>query len=541
VSLTVDPYPYQADAVDAFLARGSLLLAFDTGVGKTLTAIAIGEELLETRQVRRVLLVVPASLKFQWAKALAQFTDLPTQQVKVKDETITIPKQDACAIIDGTPDRRVRQYAAIDSRCEYVIVGYDQLVDEWKQVRKLRCDYVVLDEASAIKTPGAKRSKAIKRHFRDAPFRLALTATPIENRPEEVFSIMQWVDEDVLGRYDFFDKTYIVRDIFGKVARYQHLDVLHEKLSPAMIRKTRFDPDVAPYMPDVDTDVWDVELDDPTWAAYKDMLTDLLAAYDGVDNFGGFNVHAHYGQTRDDKRGDKTALGRLMGIHGTMEMLLNHPELVRESARLYEETDDRGSQYAAGYLGALQPLPATSPKLNYLAIKVWTILLNPDAKLLIFCRNKMMLRLIAERFADFDSDVVIYDGDMTVREKEAAVTRFKTNAGVRLFLSSHAGAYGTDLPEANWLINYDIPWGAGLAHQIDGRHVRASSKHDIVHIRDMVCTGTVEERKLAGKKFKNRISSSVIDGAGRAGELKNDVRSLRSHAREVLELDTPLD
>ena len=187
MGLAIGVYPYQRAAFDRFMERGNLLLAFDTGLGKTATAIALGEELLELRKIRKVLLVVPANLKLQWARSLAQFTDLPTTKIKVKGETITIPAPEFCVIVDGTPGQREKQYErARSALVEYVIVGYDQVVSDYRRIKQLGAEFVVLDEASAIKTPGTKRTGAVKRHLK-APYRLALTATPIENRPEEVF------------------------------------------------------------------------------------------------------------------------------------------------------------------------------------------------------------------------------------------------------------------------------------------------------------------------------------------------------------------
>lgn len=538
-------FPYQEAAKEVFLERKSLLLAFDTGVGKTATAIGIAEELLETRAVRKVLVVVPASLKFQWARSLARFTDLPTTTIKVKGETVTIPSPESCVIIDGTPERRAKQYAqARVPEVEYIVIGYDQVVDEWKKVRALGCEFVVLDEASALKNITSKRSKAIKRHYKTVPYRLGLTATPIENRPEEVFSLMQFIDEDVLGRYDLFDRAYIRRDQFGGVQGYLNLDILAEKLEPVMIRKTRFDEDVAGHMPGVSSGVWAVEMDEPTSVAYKKMLADLLAAYDEVGPFAAaFDVHRHYGHAKDDRRGDKTSLGRLMSIHGVMEQLLDHPELIRESARLYETTDDRGSKYASDLVASGYELPGHSPKLAFLMDEVLDILdQDPGTKILIFTRFKLMLRLIEKEFADADIGVTLYDGDMVVKAKEASIQRFKTNPECRVFLSSHAGAFGTDLPEASWLIHYDLAWGAGVHHQISGRHVRASSEHDVVHVRSMVTEGTIESRKHQTLSFKGSISDAVVDRRARkSGQLENDVQSLKSHAEEVLGLTDFLD
>jgi SNF2 family DNA or RNA helicase len=142
---------------------------------------------------------------------------------------------------------------------------------------------------------------------------------------------------------------------------------------------------------------------------------------------------------------------------------------------------------------------------------------------------------MSRRLADLGYGTTIYSGDMSTREKEASVQRFKTSPDVRVFLSSHAGAYGTDLPEANWLINYDIPWGSGKATQINGRHVRASSEFKLVHVRDIVMAGTVEERKLGTKNFKGGVAGNVIDGKGGTGSVKSEVESLHAHAKELVD------
>jgi SNF2 family DNA or RNA helicase len=532
-------YPYQQEGFSRFMERGNLLLAFDTGLGKTATAIALAEELLALREVGRVLLVVPANLKLQWARSIAKFTNLPTTELVVKGESIVVPDPGWCVIVDGTPVQRERQYRqARSALVDYVIVGYEQVVSDFRRIKQLGCEFVVIDEASAIKTPGTKRTGAVKRHLK-APYRLALTATPIENRPEEVYSIMQWVDADVLGRHDLFDRTYIKRNPWGKVESYMHLDVLHDRLSVAMVRKTRLDPEVAPYMPEVDHEVWRVAMDDETRSAYLTMAADLLAAYEDVGDTGGsFDVNTHYGMgVREDRRGDKSALGRLMSVHGVMEMLLAHPQLVHESGTNYLTTDNRGSKYAAEVMAeAVRRLPHTEPKLDFLIRSCDEILTSdPSAKILTFSWFKGMLPLMSRRLADLGYGTTIYSGDMSTREKEASVQRFKTSPDVRVFLSSHAGAYGTDLPEANWLINYDIPWGSGKATQINGRHVRASSEFKLVHVRDIVMAGTVEERKLGTKNFKGGVAGNVIDGKGGTGSVKSEVESLHAHAKELVD------
>jgi hypothetical protein len=164
-------YPFQEEAVQMMLSRGSLLLAHGLGLGKTVTSIAACEELIDDGSVECVLVVCPASLKWQWARQLHNFTD--GALVKV---------------IEGTKGDRRAQYRGVKrGDYEYVICNYEQVVQDWDIIRHLTFDAVVCDEVVAIKNPGAKRSRHVKRL--DAPYKFGLSGQPIENKPEELFCV----------------------------------------------------------------------------------------------------------------------------------------------------------------------------------------------------------------------------------------------------------------------------------------------------------------------------------------------------------------
>jgi SNF2 family DNA or RNA helicase len=209
--MTVDLYPYQEEAVDLVLDLGYGLVAYEMGLGKTLVGIAVVEELLAEPAINFALLVVPSGLKFQWAESIAKFTDVKTKQKTVKDEFITIPEDKYCTVVNGTPAERKEQYRYIKEQWpNYVIVSYEQVVNDWRTIRNLGAECVILDEATAIKGFKAKRSKKVK--ALDPEFAVALTGTPMENRPEEVYSIMEFVCPGYLGDFEVFDIKYIVRN-----------------------------------------------------------------------------------------------------------------------------------------------------------------------------------------------------------------------------------------------------------------------------------------------------------------------------------------
>jgi SNF2 family DNA or RNA helicase len=532
--LTVDLYPYQNQAVDLFLERDNLLVAYEMGLGKTIIGLAAIEELLALEVIDTAVVVVPAALKYQWAKSIAKHTDVPRRKIKVKGEEIIVPAESVCIVLDGTPAQRDTQYATIQRRRpEYIIMSYENVVNDWKQVSRIKPGMIVLDEATAIKSFRAQRTKKIKRL--SAPYRMALTGTPVENRPEETFSIMQWVDSDVLGRFDLFDKTFIQRNHFGGVERYKNLDVLHRRLKTAMSRKTRLDPDVAPYLPDVDEDSWIIPMDATTKRIYKHIGKDLLAELDkSQPNMSGFDVAAYYsGEMQPD---EKTAMGRIMAREMALSMLLAHPDLLRRSGDEYALGEGKGSRYANDLLksGVLDGLRAT-PKMDYVVEQTRLILeSHPDNKVIIFSVFPFISNALHHAFHEYRS--VRYHGQMNAAAKAAAQSQFERDPMTRLFLSSHAGGYGVDLFMANHLINYDLAWSSGKQDQINARHVRASSKFDNVFIHNALTERTVEQRRYDVVALKRKVARAVVDGkgAGRKGVIENNLTGLKQFLIDTL-------
>jgi SNF2 family DNA or RNA helicase len=202
--------PYQPEAVNAMVGRGKMLVAYDLGLGKTVLTIAALELLMDNGSIREPGIVIClSSLKYQWEDQIRKFTN-DTSNVLV---------------VDGTPKTRAIQYGEAlnwkQSGVDYVILNYEQVVNDWEYVRQLPTGFIVCDEATAIKSFRSKRSKYVKKL--SSPYKFALTGTPVENgKPEELYSIMQFVDPKVLGRFDLFDQTFIVRNRFGGVERYRN-------------------------------------------------------------------------------------------------------------------------------------------------------------------------------------------------------------------------------------------------------------------------------------------------------------------------------
>lgn len=539
--LTVDLHGYQESAVDRAVERGALLIAYEMGLGKTVIALAAIEELLEKGDVETAVIVVPANLKYQWAKSIARLTDVPSRVVTVREDgmkqEITVPTEEYCVLIDGDAKKRAGLYAKVKTlRPDYVILGYENVVNDWNYVRRIKPECIVLDECTAIKTFRAQRTRKIKRLT--APFRLGMTGTPVENgKPEELFSIMQWVDDQVLGRFDLFDKTYIVRNRFGGVQNYRNLPVLHAKLADVMVRKTRLDEDVRPYLPEVQESVIPVVLDAKTRKAYRAIASDLLGELRAAGpTMGDFDLFAHY--HGGEATNENSQQGKIMSRMQALDMLLNHPDLIVMSGQQYEESQGArsrgaekkvwpGSKYAyeVWQSGLLDDV-TTTPKLDAVTAVVEDIMAVPGNKIIVFSVNPDMLDLLGDRLPE--NSFVTYTGRMSSAAKAYAAQRFETDEQCQVFLSSHAGAFGTDLYMANYLINYDLAWSAGKQDQINARHNRASSQFKDIYILNAITSGTTEPRKLAMLAHKRRVGSAITDGRGadKKGRIENDVMTL---------------
>lgn len=505
--------------------RRTTLVAYDLGLGKTVLTIAAVESLMDDLVVTEPGLVIClSSLKFQWADQIRQFTE--------GSEYASHP-----LVIDGNPKQRREQYAlAMDwmtTGVDYIIMNYEQVVKDWAIVRKLPMGFIVLDEATAIKSFRAKRSRLIKKL--QSEVRFALTGTPIENgKPEEIYSIMEFVDRSVLGRFDHFDATFIERNSFGGVERYKNLPTLHRRLQPALVRKSRTDPDVAPYLPEaIIKEPLRVAWDPAGAKLYRRMADDILADLDEcMDLFGGqFSVEAHYGYGEGPKGGPEDEMrGRLMSKITCMRMLCDHPALVKRSADKFAIGNGEGSQYAydLDQDGWLDPLKRT-PKLDALSEYVRDFLETDDSyKVVIFSVFVPTLAFIEQRLAQFGC--VQYSGLLNAKQKHASKLQFQTDPDTRILISSDAGGYGVDLPQANMLVNYDLPWSSGAATQRNGRVMRASSQWAHVLYQDFLMRGSVEERQWQLIQHKSAVAAAVVDGRGinHAGGIDFSVDSLRS-------------
>ena len=286
-----------------------------------------------------------------------------------------------------------------------------------------------------------------------------------------------------------------------------------------LFRSTQKDPDVAPYLPDtIHLEPDNIPLDKASRNLYDiisgELKRDLL---DAQELFGGsFSLEAHYGQGFQPGSPADEMRGRIMSKITALRMLCDHPQLLVDSANKYAKQDGEGSEYLFGLneQGLLEKT-TKSKKLEavveYIAEHLET---DEDAKVVLFTSFRGMLPLIESCLTKKKIGCTLYSGSMNAKEKEDSKVLFQTSKEVRVLISTDAGGYGVDLPQANLLVNYDLPWSSGTAMQRNSRIRRASSTWKAVVIQDFLIADSIEERQYQMLQQKNAVADAVIDGTG---------------------------
>ncbi len=444
--LKVELLPYQLDGIAFAAGAGRAILADDMGLGKTIQAIGTAELLAREANVRRVLVVCPASVKSQWVSEIGRFSERSAR------------------VVVGASARRVEQYAGTQF---FTVCNYEQVLRDLAAIEAVPWDLIVLDEAQRIKNWEAKTTQVVK--ALRSPFALALTGTPLENRIDELFSIVEFIDDRRLGpAFKFFHQHRIVNQD-GRVAGFRNLDSLRETLAPVLLRRTR--AEVVRQLPERTTEVLRVTPTEEQLALHNSQMRVVQSI-----------VQKNWISEVDLLRLQKALL------------------LCRMAAD-------------SSYLVDKQR-PAYSTKLERLAELFDELLAEGDRKVIVFSEWTTMLdeieTVLRPRLAAAGVASVRLEGKVPQQKRKELVRRFQEDDDCVVFLTTNAGATGLNLQAANTVVNVDLPWNPALLEQRIGRAHRMGQKRK-VQVYLMVSADTIEENMLGTLAAKHELFQAVLD------------------------------
>jgi superfamily II DNA or RNA helicase len=446
-------YPYQRQGMLHLAFTGRALLADEMGLGKTVQAIAACELLRRLHGIRRVLVIAPASLKGEWEEQIAKFTELPS------------------LIIQGARQARLRQYREASF---FYLANYEQVRPDLSEINEgLAPDVIILDEAQRIKNWQTLTAQAVKRLA--SRYAFVLTGTPLENRIDELYSIVEFLDPAIFGPLFRFNRDFYQLDERGRPIGYRNLDALHRRVRPIMLRRRK--EEVEGQLPGRTVNTYFVSMHPEQAERYEPYQTRVtrLAA-----------LARRRPLTKEE-------MERLQRYLACMRMLCDTPYILDQTCRI-------------------------SPKVRELKRVLRELTDDGDHKILIFSEWERMLQLVRDLSGKLGLAHAWHTGKVPQRKRRSEIRRFKDDPDCRLFLSTDSGSLGLNLQNADVVINLDLPWNPAKLEQ---RIARAWRKHQRrpVQVINLVCEHSIEHRMMDLLEQKRDLAQAVVDGGGSIKEM----------------------
>jgi len=395
-------YPFQVQGVAFLAANGRGLLADDMGLGKTLQAIAAATWLTTHEGVQRTLIVCPASLKHQWAREIARFTGHEAE------------------VVQGNPESRLAQYRR---GAVFTIVNYELVLRDAGRIQQiLSPDLLVLDEAQRIKNWRTKTAAAIK--SLQTRYAFVLTGTPLENRLEDLYSLMQVVDARVLGPLWRYLVDFHVTDERGKVLGYRNLSELRRRLAPVMLRRDR--------------------------TLVRDQLPDRLELRLDIPL-------DHRQRQLNDEAVDSAAM---IAQRAAKQ---RRPLTPSEERALLSALQN--ARMACDAAGLVDKESVGSPKLTELERLLEELCVEGGRKVVVFSQWTRMTEMAQGVATKLGLGTVQLHGGIPTARRGALLDTFHKDPAAQVFLSTDAGGVGLNLQCASAVINLDMPWNPAVLEQ----------------------------------------------------------------------------
>jgi len=429
-------------------------LADDMGLGKTVQVLS----LLVARKKSGMkhgpaLLVLPASLLGNWKAEIERFTPSLTVRYAHPSES----DRSAFEAMAKTPRRTL-------ATTDLVLTTYGMLL---RQGWMLEMDWglVILDEAQAIKNPGSRQTRAVKKLKCRA--RIALTGTPVENRLSDLWSIFDFLCPGLLGSASTF-KRYVKSLDQLREGQYKPLRNL---VRPYILRRLKTDRNIIPDLPDKTEFKTYCGLVKKQAALYRQSVGELATAL-------------------DDTSGIKRR-GLVLSYLMRFKQICNHPSNFLNDG-LYDSADS----------GKFDRLGSLCEEIA-----------SRQEKVLVFTQFKEMTEPLVSFLADvFGREGLTLHGGVAVKKRHKLIDLFQSDDGPPYFvLSLKAGGTGLNLTAASHVIHFDRWWNPAVENQATDRAFRIGQRNNVL-VHKFICRGTVEEKIDELIEEKTALAQDLLEG-----------------------------
>lgn len=424
-------------------------LADDMGLGKTVQTIAYLLNGKEAHPGEPALIVCPTSVLGNWERELRTFS--PSLKVYVH--------HGAERAVGEVFLKKLREV-------DVVVTSYALVVKDADWLNAVPFSSLILDEAQAIKNPAAKKSRALRRFH--ARHRLALTGTPIENRLEELWSIMDFLNPGYLGPLAAFRKAFI--HPIEKKGDEKRAALLKRLIRPFLLRREKTDKRIIQDLPDKNERKIFCQLNEEQASLYQSVVDDLMEKMT---------------QSAGIRR-----KGLILSALSKLKQICDHPALITKKTAL-----------------------ATPGKLAALT-ELLTPIFAAGQSALVFTQyvrmGELLVRFVKEKAPD--CPVYFLHGAVPVKKREEMIRAFQSLEGSGIFiLSLRAGGFGLNLTNANHVIHFDRWWNPAVEDQATDRTYRIGQEQD-VHVYKLITEGTLEKRIDDLIEKKKGLADQILGG-----------------------------
>ncbi len=382
---------------------------------------------------------------------------------------------------DKRPKGKAFQTAVKDQNI--VITSYSLVHRDLKSLQDVSWQIIALDEAQNIKNAESKQSQAVRQL--EPEFRIALTGTPVENRLQELWSIMDFLNPGYLGNKQFFQRRFAMPiEKYGDTAS---LSQLRSLVQPFILRRLKTDRDIIQDLPEKQEMTVFCGLTPEQAKLYQKVVEDSLAAIDDAEGL----------QRR----------GMILGLLVKLKQICNHP---------------------AQYLKKKKLDNHDSAKLQRLDEMLEEAISNGD-RALIFTQFAEWGKLLKPHLEEkLGREILFLYGSTTKKQREEMIDRFQHDpqAPPVMILSLKAGGVGLNLTRANHVFHFDRWWNPAVENQATDRVFRIGQTKN-VQVHKFVCTGTLEEKIHDMIESKKQLAEQVV-GAGEEWLTEMDTDQLRN-------------
>jgi Superfamily II DNA/RNA helicases, SNF2 family len=468
--------PYQALGVGwlAFLERWGLgaCLADDMGCGKTPQLIAFLLHLQENEALENPTLVIcPTSVLGNWEREVKKFG--PTLKVLLHH---------------GEKRAKGKAFAAAIKGKDLIITSYALVFRDAKEIQSTKWQGLVLDEAQNIKNSDSQQSKIVRQI--EASFKIALTGTPVENRLQELWSILEFLNPGYLGPRNFFQRRFAIP--IEKYGDRESLQTLRSLVRPFILRRLKTDKSIIQDLPEKQE-----------MTVFCGLATEQAKLYQKIVEMSIAELESAEGIQRR---------GMILALLVRLKQLCNHPALLM----------------AKQNPKALGIKSQESGKLQRLLEMLEEVVAEGDRSLIFtqFAEWGKLLKPHLEQH--LGREVLFLYGGIKQQQREEMIDRFQHDpqGPPIMILSLKAGGTGLNLTRATHVFHYDRWWNPAVENQATDRVFRIGQTRN-VQVHKFVCTGTLEEKIHDMIESKKALAEQVVS-AGENWITELDTDQLRN-------------